>query len=137
MAAVDQGSLIVSVREGRVGVDTRFYDETIVAGQQGMWAGQQRPSVLRISRAGALWEWVGRTAPPADVDGKTLYQFLTWACREMGLELRFEGQTERIAHDAILKGRIDTVPAEALRLRLATAALSFRIEGDVIYISNE
>ena len=139
MAAVDQGkgALIVSVREGRVAVDGRFYDETIVAGQQGTWAGQQRPSVLSISSAGPAWDWVGRTTPPVDADGKTLYQFLTWVCREMGLELRFEGQTEHIAHDAILKGSIDTSPAEALRLRLATAALKSRIEGDVIYISTE
>lgn len=136
MAAVARDSLVVSVREGRVGVDGRFYDETILAGQQGTWAGRQRPNVLSISRSGPAWEWVGRTTPAADVDGKTLHEFLSWVCREMGLDVRFEGETEAIAHDAILKGRIDTVPAEALRLRLATAALEYRIEGDVIYISN-
>ena len=55
----------------------------------------------------------------------------------MGLELRFEGQAESIAHKAVLKGTIDTEPAEALRLRLATAALAWRIEEGVIYITDE
>jgi hypothetical protein len=137
MVEVHRDSLVVSVREGRVSIDGRYYEQTVAAGQQATIAGQQRPGVLSISRTGQAWDWIARTTPPADVDGKTLHEFLTWVCREMGLELRFEGQAERIAHDAILKGRIDTVPAEALRLRLATAALSFRIEGDVIYISNE
>jgi ferric-dicitrate binding protein FerR (iron transport regulator) len=137
MAQVDRDTLIVSVREGRVAVNGRLYEQTIAAGQQGTWAGQQRPSVLSISRSGPAWEWLARTTPPVEVDGKSLHEFLTWVCREMGLELRFEGQAERIAHEAILKGRIDTIPAEALRLRLATAALEWRIEGDVIYISND
>lgn len=137
MADVARDALVVSVREGQVAVDGRFHQQTVVAGQQATWSGQQRPSILNIGRTGEAWDWVNRTTPAADVDGKTLHEFLTWVCREMGLELRFEGQAERIAHEAILKGRIDTQPAEALRLRLATAALEWRIEGDVIYIRNE
>jgi hypothetical protein len=54
----------------------------------------------------------------------------------MGLEMQFEGQAETVARSAILKGRIDTAPAEALRLRLATAALDWRIEEGVIYITD-
>ena len=76
-------------------------------------------------------------APPAaDVDGKSLHEFLLWACRETGLELRYEGRAEQVArHDAILKGIIDTEPLDALRLRLATAALDWRIDEGVITVS--
>jgi hypothetical protein len=56
----------------------------------------------------------------------------------MGLELSYQGDAERVArNDAILKGTIDTAPPEALRLRLASAALAWRIDdGGVIYVSD-
>jgi hypothetical protein len=98
--------------------------------------GAAQPSVLNINAYGESWNWVNRTTPAADVDGKSLHEFLTWVCREMGLEMQFEGQAETVARSAILKGRIDTAPAEALRLRLATAALDWRIEEGVIYITD-
>ena len=90
-----------------------------------------------MERQGPLaWAWVNRTTPSADVDGKSLHEFLTWVSREMGLELEFEGQAEGIARVAILKGRIDAEPGDALRQRLATAALNWRIDEGVIYISD-
>ncbi len=135
MTEVDRDRLLVSVREGSVTIDGVYHEQTLAAGQQALLAGRQRPSVLSISRSGDAWNWVVRTAPAADMDGRTLYEFLVWVSREMGLELRFEGASERVAHEAILRGTIDTEPAEALRLRLATAALDWRIEGGVIYIT--
>ncbi len=137
MAKVEPATLVVSVREGSVIIDGRFFEQTVAAGQQATVSGPQRPAVLSISRSGPAWDWVSRTAPPADVDGRTLYEFLTWVSREMGLELKFEGQSETVAREAVLRGTVDTEPADALRLRLATAALSWRIEGDSIYISDE
>ena len=136
MTAVDRDRLVVSVREGSVTIDGVYHDQTVTAGQQATLAGRQRPGVLRISRSGEAWDWVVRTAPVPDVDGKTLHEFLVWVSRELGLELRFEGEAERVAHEAILRGRIDTGPEDALRLRLATAALGWRIEGGVIYITD-
>ena len=129
--------LVVSVREGEVTIDGTFYDHTAAPGQQVTLSGQQRPSVLSIGRAGGSWDWINLTTPPAEVDGKSVHEFLRWVCREMGLELEFEGRAEIVAREAILKGTIDTVPAEALRLRLATAALDWRIDEGVIYISED
>ena len=137
MAAVATDAIVVSVREGRVAIAGTRYDQDASAGQQVTLTGSQQPSVLSIGGYGAAWDWIGRTTPAAAVDGRTLHEFLSWVCREMGLELRFEGQAEAIARDAVLKGTIDTGPAEALRLRLATAALDWRIDEGVIYISNK
>ncbi len=136
MTAVDRDRLVVSVREGSVTIDGVYHEQTVRAGQQATLAGRQRPDVLRISRSGEAWDWVVRTAPSADVDGKTLHEFLVWASRELGLELHFEGEAERVAHEAILRGNIDTGPEDALRLRLASAALGWRIEEGVIYITD-
>jgi len=136
MTEVDGDKLIVSVREGQVSVDGRYRDQDVSSGQQATFAGQQRPSVLSVSRSGEMWDWLQRTTPVADVDGKTMHEFLVWVCREMGLDLEFEGQAEAIAKEAILKGKIDTLPADAMRYRLATADLHSRIDGGTVYISD-
>ena len=138
MAGVIGDTLMVSVREGQVSVDGQYQDPVVASsGEQVSLSGRQRPTVLSINRSGGSWEWVSRTSPAADVDGKSLHEFLLWACREMGLELQYEGQAEKVARqDAILRGTIDTQPADALRLRLASAALEWRIEEGVIYVSD-
>lgn len=136
MTGVDAGTLTVSVREGQVAVDGEYHNHVASSGEQLTLSGRQRPTVLSISRSGESWEWVSRTSPSANVDGKTLHEFLLWACRELGLEIQWEGQAEQVARDAILRGRIDTAPSEALRQRLATAALEWRIDEGVIYVGN-
>jgi ferric-dicitrate binding protein FerR (iron transport regulator) len=136
MAEVGKNRLVVSVREGEVMVSGRYHDQRVESGQQATLAGAQRPQVLNISRSGERWEWIERTTPAIEVDGHTLHEFLSWVSRELGLEIRFEGSAETIARDAVLRGRIDTSPTDALRLRLATAALDWRIEEGLIYISD-
>jgi len=139
MTAVDPDKLMVSVREGEVAIDGAFHDFTAASGQQVTLAGRQRPSVLDVSPNGEGWDWIARTSPPVVVDGRSLHEFLQWACREMGLELQYQGEAERVArYDAILKGTIDSAPSEALRLRLASAALAWRIDDTgVIYVSDQ
>lgn len=134
MTGVDAGTLTVSVREGRVAVEGEYHSHVASSGEQLTLSGRQRPTVLSISRSGDGWEWVSRTSPSANVDGKSLHEFLLWACRELGLEIQWQGQAEQVARDAILRGRIDTAPAEALRQRLATAALEWHVEEGVIYV---
>ena len=135
MAQVAEEALVVTVREGQVSIDGTYHNHTASLGEQVTLAGRQRPSILSIGRSGVAWEWVSRISPAVDVDGMTLHEFLVRVTRELGLELNFEGRAEQVAHDAILRGTIDAEPAEALRLRLATAALDWRIDGGVITIS--
>ena len=66
-----------------------------------------------------------------------MYEFLTWVSRELGLGLVFRGDAETIARMAVLRGAIDTRPADALRVRLASAALPWRIEEGIIYVGND
>ncbi|MGB5449753.1 MAG: FecR family protein [Woeseiaceae bacterium] len=134
MTGMNAGTLTVSVREGQVAVEGVYHSEVASSGEQLTLSGRQRPAVLSIGRSGESWEWVNRTSPSANVDGKTLHEFLLWACRELGLEIEWEGQAEEVARDAILRGRIDTEPADALRQRLATAALEWHIDEGVIYV---
>ncbi|MBU2678179.1 MAG: FecR family protein [Gammaproteobacteria bacterium] len=131
------GAMIISVREGEVAIANDFHQHKARPGEQVTLQGRQRPSVLSIGMTGGDWEWAGRMAPAIVVDGKPLIDFLRWASREMGLSIEFEGGAEAVARQAILRGSIDKEPSEALRLRLASAALAWRIDGGVLYISNE
>ncbi len=136
MAGVNDASLTVSVREGQVAVDGKYHRRVANSGEQLTLSGRQQPTILSISRSGESWDWVTHTAPNADVDGKTLHEYLLWACRELGLEIAWQGQAEQVARDAILHGTIDRDLAEAMKLHLATTALEYRIDGGVIYVSN-
>lgn len=134
MTRVEPSRLVVSVREGQVEVDGLYHDYTARPGEQVVFDGRQRPSVLNISSTGGQWDWVNRAAPAFDVEGKTLYEFLEWVSREMGLTLAFEGQAEDVARTAAVFGAIEATPAEQLRIRLASAAFDWRIDEGVIYV---
>lgn len=137
MTRVDTGELTVSVREGQVGVDGTYHSHVATSGQQVTFSGRQQPTVLSLSAHAKEWSWIGRTSPPADVDGKPIHEFLEWVHRETGLETRFEGQAEEVARKEQLKGTmIDAEPLDALRRWMATTALEYDVnesEG-VIYV---
>lgn len=137
MATVDGDVLVVSVREGEVAIEGTYYDHSAKSGEQVTLSGGQRPSVLSIAGSGGEWDWIATTTPVVDVDGRNLMEFLEWASRELGLQLAFEGGAQSVAESAILHGSIDSAPADALRMRLASAALSWRIERGIIYVGDE
>lgn len=137
MVRIDRGELVVSVREGEVHIDGDYFDHNAVSGEQVTLSGSQRPGVLSIAAAGGDWEWIEETTPVVDVDGRNLYEFLAWVSRELGLQIRYLSDAESVARGAILRGSIDSRPADALRMRLASAALAWRIEEGVIYVGSE
>lgn len=137
MARLDGSSLVVSVREGEVEIDGEHFDHRAGRGEQITLSGNRRPSVLSIAATGEEWQWIEETTPVIDVDGRSLYDFLAWVSRELGLQLAFVGDAETVARAAILRGSIDSRPADALRMRLASAALAWRIEEGVIYVGDE
>jgi ferric-dicitrate binding protein FerR (iron transport regulator) len=138
MTRVTDDDLVVSVREGKVEVEGLYQDYVASSGEQVTMSGRSQPAVLSISRSGEAWDWVSRTSPVTDVDGKSLHEFLLWACRETGLEFHYEGDAEQIArHEAFLKGAIYTEPLQALKLRLETAGLEWAIVDGAIYVSDK
>ena len=62
---------------------------------------------------------------------------LEWVCRELGLELKFVGDTvEQAVRDERLIGRVDAKPEAALRMRMATTAFTWRVADGAIYVSD-
>lgn len=133
MTQLDDMKLTVSVREGRVSIDGLHYDRVVLAGEQLQIAGNTRPVTLDITGYGANWEWIEATAPIGKFDGKTVYEFLQWVARETGLNLHYvDDAVEGVVKDEenILTDEVDADPRAALRQRMRTMDLDFKIDND-------
>ncbi len=138
MAFADVHRLQVSVRQGEVEVDGHYADTATAAeGQQLTLTGAARPSIVNFSGFGEAWAWVEATAPAAEVDGKTVHEFLLWVARETGLTVAYESAAaEEQARAGILRGNVDDMdPRDELRLRMSGEDLDYRIQGGTIYVS--
>ena len=137
MAFTDTGRLQVSVREGEVKVDGNYAaTATAAEGQQLTLHGAARPTIVNFHGYGEAWDWVEATAPVAEVDGKTVHEFLLWVGRETGLKITYESPAaEQKARVGILRGNIDDLnPRDELRLRMAGEDLDYHIDEGNIYV---
>jgi ferric-dicitrate binding protein FerR (iron transport regulator) len=137
MTFADESKLSVSVREGRVNIAGRYYDQTAIEGQQVTVSGSARPTVMNFSGYGEAWAWVEATAPPARLDGRSVYEFLSWVSHETGLGLEFDSAAaERLARTEQLRGTVDTEPTNALRLWMMGVDLDWRVEAGMIHVTS-
>lgn len=138
MTRIDDGDLRVSVREGQVRLDGHFHKVVARSGQQVTLSGRERPVILTIRANARDWAWVGRTSPPADVDGKSIHEFIEWVQRETGFEAIYEGHAEQVARAEFLKGTIDAEPMVALQRWMSTTGLDYSIDEHegVIYVGD-
>lgn len=137
MTEVKADELVVSVREGRVSVAGIYYPHMAYPGDQVRFQGSRRPTTLSIDGYGESWDWIGRSSPSIDVHGKSAYQLLRWAGRELGREIAFSSDAvEQELRDAVQKARFDMAPGEALQMLIDTADIDLRYEEGKIYVSN-
>ncbi len=128
--------LTITVREGRVSIDGNYHNETVLEGQQLKVRGSNRANVANFPRHGAAWDWVEATAPVANVDGRSVDEFLKWVSRETGLRISYESpEAEQKALAGILKGKVDMDPREALEFRMMGEDLNWQIDGGTINVS--
>ncbi len=135
MTTTGSDALVVMVREGEVSVTGKYRDAIAHEGKRLEIAGSASPSITDISRHGAIWDWIEATAPVANVDGRSVDEFLRWVGRETGLKINYESpQAEQIAQDGILKGQVDMDPRSALEILMMGTDLewSYSENGGVI-----
>lgn len=136
MTRVGDDELVVSVREGVVSIDGNVTARAS--------AGQQ----FAISASGELsigetngvddWEWVEKSTPPVNLDGRFVSEALDWVSRESGRTIEYASQnTRRAAEKAELRGISALPPSRALEIFMMTTNLNARIEGEVIVISED
>ncbi len=78
-----------------------------------------------------------RAAPPFDIDGRPVREFLEWAARELGREIVFETpESEAEANRAVLSGStVGLTPSEAIAAVLPTTRLRSVQRTDQILIA--
>jgi ferric-dicitrate binding protein FerR (iron transport regulator) len=132
IAKLEGEHLEVGVRDGRVAiardaetVEARPGDRvTVPRGNAGVRRGA-------IESYGADWTWAEKLAPPFDIDGRRLIDFLEWVADQTGRTIVFaDPAAEQIARDTMLSGSIDLEPMPKLAAVLATTALDYSIDGE-------
>jgi ferric-dicitrate binding protein FerR (iron transport regulator) len=134
---VDNASLEVSVRDGSVSL-ARGPDAFAAGAGEKLLAADNANEVHRESIAtfGADWAWVERLAPPFDINGRHLNEFLQWVASQTGRTLVFaDAATERIARDTVLNGSIDLEPLPKLVAVLALTDLDYSMDGGRLVIT--
>lgn len=127
--------LRVRVRDGRVEVLSAFGMREADRGGQlsvtssGIVAG-------RAPMSGADWDWIVRAVRPPQLEGRPLPEFLAWAEREGGREIRFaDPALERANAATIVYGAIERLTVdEALDVVLPSCGLARVTDNDVITI---
>jgi ferric-dicitrate binding protein FerR (iron transport regulator) len=85
---------------------------------------------------GPMWEWVLETAPPFQLEGSNLGDFLAWVDQETGWGLRFaDRRTELSAPYVVLHGSLDGIrPDRALDAVLPTCGLTHELDSGTLHI---
>lgn len=125
----------VSVREGRVAVDTDagLYaadaGDQIDVGEHGLIARS------RLSPIDPLWNWVVQVAPTFDIENRSLSEFFDWLSRETGWVVNYASpEVQKQAQQTILRGSIRGLqPRIALDAVLASTRFSVS-EGDANHL---
>jgi ferric-dicitrate binding protein FerR (iron transport regulator) len=112
----------VRVREGRVlfSPGDSSAPRDVVAGEELRIAGDRADFRRGLPSSGADWEWCASIAPPFDAEGRPLAEFLAWAVREHGWQLRYSGAAlQQQTYEIRLHGALDQSSAEAMVERVS------------------
>jgi hypothetical protein len=139
MAEVTADGMTVSVREGRVSVAGGQDNMRANAGEQMAITGSGSFTVTNIASFDEQWQWIEKTTPAIDVDGRPVFQALQWVGRESGLQLVFTSDAaETLAASTELRGlqgQLDVPPSRALEIFMLTVDLDARIDDGRIVVS--
>jgi ferric-dicitrate binding protein FerR (iron transport regulator) len=132
-----QTTLDVGVRDGRV-VLTRDGDSGSAGTGERLVATQDTRGIRRdaIATFGGEWDWTEKLAPPFDINGRTVSDFLAWFAEQTGRSIMFGSPAaERLARETILKGSIDLEPMQKLSAVLALTDLTYALDGERVVIN--
>jgi len=136
LVRLDDQQLDVGVRAGRVDLSRAGTSDTAGVGER-LIASQAANGVRRDSIAtfGSDWEWAESLAPPFEIDGRTVSDFLAWFAEQTGRTIVFaDGAAERAAREARLTGSIDLPPMQKLSAVLALTNLTYALERERVVI---
>ncbi len=132
----------IAVREGRVDVTDSLEKHEVSAGAKLVLRPGAGARFESIPISGTSWDWAITLAPSFEIEGRSLMDFLKWASREMGYELEFVDDEQRMAAMRTrLRGPAEGLDLEnlgvieAIDMVLSTTRFSYTIEDRVLSVS--
>lgn len=128
----------IAVREGRVELDTGGGAmHSASAGEQLTISSGGNVMRSAISPYDERWKWVSATAPPFNINGRSVAEFMTWAARELGRNVVYDdAQAQADAERVLLNGSISGLsPEEALAAVLPTTPLRSEMRNGQLVVS--
>jgi ferric-dicitrate binding protein FerR (iron transport regulator) len=116
----------IRVREGRVNlIPENGSAQSASVGEQLLVTSSGDIRRDTIAPSDPQWDWAANMAPPFEIDGKPVRDFLMWVGREVGRDIVFaDAASEDTANRAVLSGSVaGLTPSEALLAVLPTTAL--------------
>ena len=133
----EQSGLDVGVRDGRVMLTTRGASDTAAGGER-LITTPDASAIRRevMPKFGGVWDWAEQLAPPFDIDGRTVGEFLAWFAGQTGRDVVFGSPAaQRLATETRLHGSIDLEPLQKLEAVLTLVDLSYALEGERVVIN--
>jgi len=134
---LSDGGVRVRVREGKVNLKRGSESTTAESGTELSARASGPVASAKVSTSDAGWEWASNVAPPFKLEGATLQSYLSWVCREQGLEVRYATDDLRSsAASILLHGSLDgTPPGKSLNDVIPACGLTYTLSGGVIVVS--
>ena len=134
MTEVGVDQLVVSVREGMVSINGKA---RATKGRRFVISGS---GVLSIGDTNGVddWEWIEKSTPAVNLDGRLVHEGLEWVSRESGRTIKYaSAEAESLARTKELRGDFDMEPSRALEIFMMMVDLNARQEGEVIVVSED
>ena len=136
---LDEETMRVRVREGEVRIEGAGGSEasfTAVAGVELTLHADGSVTRERVAGHGSPWGWAVTAAPPFEIEGRRLEEFLDWLGHETGWKIRYaDSQLEAQAGPSVLHGAVGHLsPHEATGVVLAGAGLEHEVVDGVLVI---
>jgi ferric-dicitrate binding protein FerR (iron transport regulator) len=125
MVVARPGLLDVSIREGRVSIDSNESSLIASAGERIRVNAEGTVERTTISATDDSWQWTVSATPAFTIDNQPLAAFLAWISRQTGRPVVFASpQARTAASQVILKGSIEGLDLDtALSVVLSTTRL--------------
>jgi len=136
LAAIHGDGISISVRDGRVKLQSEDIEAEAGAGEQMNLDASGNYQLDTISTYGPMWQWAESVAPAFASDGRPLAEFLAWVAKESGRELVYDSvEAEQVALQTVLRGQLDLEPVKALNVMTQTSDLESELSAGALVIS--
>jgi len=133
---VEHDTLQVSVREGAAHLIHGGRPYQVGAGTRLLVKAEGTAETRPLAAGDPDWDWVLAIAPPFDLEGRTLGEYLDWVSRETGWRVQFADRSmEQAAVREILHGSIQGLrPDETPAAVLPPCGLRHRLTGGTLIV---